>query len=129
TGGIGTGRLVSITGRLVSVIAVVFVSARGNGFDSSVGFSRLQPWMSMATRPVTLTASTQKTASLRRERRWLCCSSSEPLGTNGFGLFIGLAPGRGFVFFEVCFIFEFGAAQFSLEKFRSALNSLCFGSR
>jgi len=32
--------------------------------------------------------------------------------------------------FEVCFIFEFGAAELSLEKFRNALNLFyCFGSR
>src|SRR6516164_8797670 len=80
-----------------------------SGFSG--GFSRLQPWISMATRPVTLTASTQNTASLRRERRWLCCSSSEPLGTNGFGLFIMLLaqmrPGSRSVFG-----FEFGARNF-----------------
>lgn len=31
--------------------------------------------------------------------------------------------------FEVCFGFEFGAAELSLEKFRNALNWLRFGSR
>ena len=66
-----------------------------------------------------LTASTQNTASLRRERRALCCSSSEPLGTNGFGLFIILCDG---VLVRGNFIFEFGAAKLSLEKFRNALN-------
>src|SRR5882724_140340 len=87
-GGIMIGGFVSTTGGLVSVIAGGLVSMPK---VLSVGCSRLQPWMSMATRPVTLTASTQPTAMRRRKRRWLCCSSKEPLGTNGFGLFMGLA--------------------------------------
>ena len=87
----------------------------------SVGASRLQPSMSMATRAQTLTASTQPTVIFKRERRTLCCSSSEPLGTNGFGLFILFGANaswfsRRFLFFEFC------AAELSLEKFRNALN-------
>jgi hypothetical protein len=31
--------------------------------------------------------------------------------------------------FRGCFIFEFGAAELSLEKFRNALNCLGFGGR
>jgi hypothetical protein len=62
--------------------------------DVSAGFSGLQPWISMTTKPVTLTASAQPTAIFKRDRRRLCCSSSEPFGTNGFGLFISLAQRR-----------------------------------
>ena len=40
---------------------------------------------------MTLTASTQNTATLTRERRLLCSSNKEPWGTNGLGLFIDLA--------------------------------------
>ena len=32
-------------------------------------------------------------------------------------------------FFEVCFIFEFGAAELSLEKFRNAVKLLFCGGR
>src|ERR1039458_6617959 len=123
-GGIGTGGLVSTTGVLVIAIARALVSTGGSAFNSSDGFSRLQPWMSMATRPVTLTASTQKTASLMRERRWLCCSSSEPLGTNGFGLFITLLAQMRPLFEVVVFGFEFSAAELSLEKLKTKNNHL-----
>src|ERR1039458_5522068 len=47
--------------------------------------------MSIAVRPTTPTRSTQNTPSFMREWRLLCCSNREPLGTNGFGLFIDLA--------------------------------------
>src|SRR6478736_4541776 len=83
--------------------ALLLARSNGGGLRSVSGFSRLQPWMSMATRPVTLTASTQKTASLRRERRWLCCSNSEPLGTNGLGLFINVQCRCGLDFEEFWF--------------------------
>jgi hypothetical protein len=62
-----------------------------------------------------------------RERRLLCSSKSEPLGTNGFGLFIGLALVASFLrglFFSSIFGFDFYAAKSSLEKFRNALNSV-----
>src|SRR5271154_7028424 len=83
--------------------------------------------MSMAMRPVTLTAITQKTPSFMRERRLLCSSRSEPLGTNGFGLFIDLALVASFLrglFFSSIFGFDFYAAKSSLEKFRNVLNSV-----
>ena len=71
----------------------------------------------MAMRAVTPTASTQNTPSFMRERRLLCFSSNEPWGTNGFELFIGLAPMASFL--EVLFFsFEFSAVKFSLEKSR-----------
>jgi len=45
-----------------------------------------------------------------RERRLLCCSNREPLGTNGFGLFIDLALIasflRGWLIFSAAKIFR-----------------------
>src|SRR5476649_1073174 len=70
------------------------------GVVGSVGStgSRLQPWMeSMATRLVTLTASTHDTPTFMRERRLFCSSSSEPWGTNGFVFFMGMAPVASFL--------------------------------
>src|SRR5260221_916482 len=125
-GGTMTGRFVGMTamvfdafigGKFVST-AMAFVST-GGLFSASV-FSRLQPWMSIAVRPQTPKASTQKTASFMRERR-LSCSSSEPWGTNGFGLFMGLARVASFLRGRF-FCFDFSTAKFSLEKFRGGLN-------
>ena len=75
--------------------------------------------MSMAMRPAPPITSTQSTASFMRERRLLCCSSREPWGTNGFGLFIDLAPMASFLRGGLIFF----AAKFSLGKFRGVLNS------
>ena len=83
--------------------------------------SRLQPWMSMAIRPATPTTSTQSTASFDGERRLLCCSNREPLGTNGFELFIDLALVASFLRGGLISF----AAKFSLGKFRGGLNSFC----
>ena len=102
-GGSITVVFVSIAGGGVLVAGSstnAFVSTKGS---LAVGVLRSQPWMSMPTRPSTLTASTQETPILSWERRRLCCSSREPWGRNGFGLFIGLAQLRPFV--EVLFLF------------------------
>ncbi len=81
-GGTTTGGLLaSSDGWFVSTELSLLVSAGG------FSVSRLQPSISMAVKLATLMASTQKTASFMRERR-LCCSSNEPCGTNGFGLFM-----------------------------------------
>jgi len=58
-----------------------------------------------------------------RERRLLCCSNKEPLGTNGFELFIDLALIASFL--RGWLILISFAAKFSLGKFRGGLNSFC----
>ncbi len=122
TGGI-IGTFVLIIGALVSATGVVFVSMVGVLSVASAGGVRLQPSISIAARPATLKASTQNTASFKRERRLLCCSRIEPLGTNGFGLFMSLAPAASFLRGGF-YCFEFSAAKLSLEKFHRVLK--CF---
>src|SRR6185369_8415595 len=78
-----------VTGGFVSNIVAELVLRVVSVFSAG-GVSRRQPSMSMAIRPHTLIAKVQNTASLTRDRR-LCCSSSEPWGTNGFGWFMDLA--------------------------------------
>jgi hypothetical protein len=77
--------------------------------------------MSMAISPTVPTADRQSTASFKRERRLPASSNREPWGTNGFGLFIGLAPMASFLRGGLIFF----AAKFSLGKFHGALNFSC----
>ena len=72
TGGGNTAALVAGGGKFVSSGGGRFVSSAG-AFVSNDGVvsgaSRLQPWMSMTTRQLTLAARMRNTVSLRRERR------------------------------------------------------------
>ena len=104
---------------LVSTVVAILVSGDGAVMSVGVVSPRLQPPISMATRPTTLTASTQETPSFRRERRWLWLSSREPFRWNGLGLFIGLARVRPF--FEVCYMF----LSFPLRNFPSKNSAAC----
>src|SRR5580698_6471576 len=63
----------------VGVCAVLLVSG---------GVSRLQPWISIGVMTRMLTAKMVNTATWNRVRFLFFCSSKEPWGMNGFGLFI-----------------------------------------
>ena len=83
--------LEEMSGPLGALDATAGLVSTGGGLLSATGCLRSQPWKSMTRRLVTLTPRTQATVILRRERRRLCWASSDPFGTNGFGLFICLA--------------------------------------
>src|SRR5690349_3318941 len=120
TGGGATGGLDAIMGGGFVSMATVLVSTVG-WLASSV-CSRLQPWISMATRPAVPITDMHSTASFNRERRLLASSNREPWGTNGFGLFIALALIASFL----RGVFDLSAAKFSLGKFHGVLNSSRF---